>query len=113
MITFSEDALAHIGAILKRQNKSMFRLSVKRTGCSGYMYQPEVVDQMTDSDELLNDDYPFQIMLDRSCIDLIKGTSVDIVAKPLGQRQLVFNNPNAQGECGCGESFTIKEDEAS
>lgn len=31
----------------------------------------------------------------------------DPLAPPLSQAEFVFENPNAKGACGCGESFNV------
>jgi iron-sulfur cluster assembly protein len=37
----------------------------------------------------------------------IIGTTMDFVEDDLTS-EFVFHNPNAEGSCGCGESFTTK-----
>ena len=45
MITLTQAAIAHIQSILKNKGKNAaFRLSVKKTGCSGYQYVPEITE---------------------------------------------------------------------
>lgn len=41
----------------------------------------------------------------------IVGTVMDYVEDELSA-EFVFHNPNATGTCGCGESFTTKEQAA-
>ena len=38
--------------------------------------------------------------------DVIDGTEIDFQRQGLNAT-FVFRNPNATGECGCGESFTV------
>jgi iron-sulfur cluster assembly protein len=110
MISFTEAAKSHIENMLKnRGNNAAFRLSIKKTGCSGYMYVPEIVTEKKESDiELLESN--LLIYIDQDVAPLIKGTVVDYVKKSLGASQLEFKNPNAQSLCGCGESFQIKQE---
>jgi iron-sulfur cluster assembly protein len=113
IVQFTENAIAHIHKVIDlRGSGSGFRLSVKKTGCNGYMYQPEVVDQHQEGDHhlLLADD--LSVYIDAGALEFLKGTIVDYVESGMGQKKLMFNNPNAVGECGCGESFNIKESEA-
>jgi Fe-S cluster assembly iron-binding protein IscA len=42
-------------------------------------------------------------------INALRNTEIDLVDKGLGQKQLVFNNPNIKHSCGCGESFSVEE----
>src|SRR3990167_10002049 len=100
MITFTEAALKHIKKMLiNRGENPAFRLSVKKTGCSGYMYVPEIVNakKETDVDMSLPE---VLIYIDKSSLLMLKGTVVDFVEKNLGLSHLVFNNPNADSMCG-------------
>lgn len=108
MITLTTTAKQHIRNILKNKGENAaFRLSIKKTGCSGYMYLPEIVHSKKETDiEIRESD--LLIYIDRDASELIKDTQIDYVKKSLGSSQLVFNNPNAEGVCGCGESFQIR-----
>lgn len=39
-------------------------------------------------------------------LPLVRGTEIDLVVEGLNS-VLKFRNPNAQVECGCGESFGV------
>lgn len=108
MITLTPLAKQHIQKILENKGKNAaFRLSVKQTGCSGYMYVPEIVLQKKENDiEMRVAD--FSICIDEKAVPMIKGTVIDYVKKSLGVSQLEFQNPNADSLCGCGESFNLK-----
>ena len=111
VITLTEAAIDHIKAIIQRRGDGVgFRISVKKTGCSGYMYVPEIIDTIQTSDLLFKVD-DLTVLIDPDSIDFIRGTQLDYVQKKLGQQQLVFNNPNVDSLCGCGESFNLKEDD--
>jgi iron-sulfur cluster assembly protein len=47
-----------------------------------------------------------RVVVDRQALLLIDGTIVDFVREGLNEA-FRFRNPNAKGECGCGESFTV------
>ncbi|MFV9988862.1 MAG: Fe-S cluster assembly scaffold SufA [Coxiella endosymbiont of Dermacentor nuttalli] len=111
IIELTDTAYKHLQSLTKKRGKkSKFRLSVKKTGCSGYMYQPEVVEIPKESDIILKTTLGLIIFIDSQCVPLIKGTLVDYIKKDFGQYQLHFNNPNAISSCGCGESFYLRED---
>jgi iron-sulfur cluster assembly protein len=108
MITLTPPAKQHIQKMLiNRGENAAFRLSVKKTGCSGYMYVPEIVTEKIQTDCVLFDSNP-TIYIDTVSLPLLEGTVIDYVQKNLGLSQLVFNNPNAESLCGCGESFNLK-----
>ncbi len=109
MITLTESAIVHIQTMLKNRGESAaFRLSIKKTGCSGYMYVPEIVAEKKESDIEVHESN-LTIFIDKDAAPLIQGTVVDYVKKSLGVSQLEFRNPNAESLCGCGESFNLKK----
>lgn len=106
-ITFSEQAVQHVIAYLKKHGESKgVRLSVKKTGCSGLSYVVDYVEiaQADDIAQKLRDDY--WVYIDKKSYPHLKGMSIDYVKQGLNQK-LTFNNPNQTGQCGCGESFTV------
>lgn len=107
-ITFTQAAKEHIKTQVQKEAGEHFRLWIKTTGCSGYMYMPEIVPAPKEGDIELDDIDGVKIFLDGNAADIIKGTEVDYIEKTLGFKQMVFNNPNATGMCGCGESFKLK-----
>ncbi len=112
IIQMTESAVQHVQKILeKKESGSKFRLSVKETGCSGLMYVPEVVMEVkpTDIEVLINQN--LTLYLDQEALESVRGTLIDLKSQSLGQLQLVYNNPNAEGLCGCGESFNLKKPE--
>ncbi len=107
-VVFSESAQQHIKAHLQKNPEYKgLRLSVKKTGCSGYSY---VVDYVTipeqnDKVERLMDDYV--LCIDAASHPYLKGMRVDYVKQGLNAK-LILENPNQTGQCGCGESFTVE-----
>lgn len=110
MVNFTYAAIQHIQSMLKtRPQTAAFRLSLKKTGCSGYMFIPEIVEQKKESD-LEMPLMPFLVYLDAASAPLMEGTTVDYVKKNLSMSQLVFENPRAESVCGCGESFKVRSE---
>lgn len=113
-ITLTKKAADHIHAIIERRGKGIgFRISVKTTGCSGFQYVPEIIDTVNPEDTHVKTDYNLDVYIDKNAVDIIRGTELDYVKKDILQEQLMFNNPNVDSECGCGESFNLKEDKKS
>lgn len=111
ILHFTDNAINHIQKVLTQYpNGGGFRLSVKKTGCSGYKYLPEITAAPHAGDLQWTTEQGIAIYVDPAYVKMIKGTVVDFVDKGLGQQQLMFKNPNISGECGCGESFHIAED---
>lgn len=109
IIRLTEAAERHIRKIIAQRAGIGFRISIKQTGCSGYMYIPEVVDKEKEQDIKINLAEDLIVYIDQECENLIQGTVLDFVRKNLGMEQLVFNNPNVESLCGCGESFKLKK----
>lgn len=111
ILTLSDKAIAHIKkTIVARGSGIGFRLAVKRTGCSGYMYVPEIIDALREGDIEIALNESFKVYVDPEAVPIIKGTLIDFVVKPMGMEQLEYDNPNADSLCGCGESFNLKKD---
>ena len=112
MITFTDAAIQHIKNNLKKSpNNIGFRLSIKKTGCSGYAYVSAIVDQVIPTDLHFLAQEELAVYIDPACELFIKGLIVDYVADNntgLKQKRLVYINPNEKNRCGCGESFTIE-----
>ncbi len=81
------------------------RFGIKRTGCSGFGYTVDVAGTLDDNDVVFDQD-GVRILVDRKSLPFIDGTEIDFQRQGLNA-QFVFKNPNATGECGCGESFTV------
>ncbi len=112
MITLTDAAVDHIKNMLDKNSNSVgFRLSIKKTGCSGYAYVPAIIDQAVPNDLHFIAQKGLPIYIDSTCESLLKGVLVDYItdhSAGLKQKQLVFMNPNEKNRCGCGESFTIE-----
>jgi iron-sulfur cluster assembly accessory protein len=109
ILTLSKKAIAHIQKTIVARGSGMgFRLAVKQTGCSGYMYVPEIIDEPVVGDIEIKSNESFKLYVDPQAVPIIQGTYVDFVTKSMGMEQLEYDNPNADSLCGCGESFNLK-----
>lgn len=99
-------AEARVLEYLQRRGSGLgLRVGVTETGCSGYSYVLDYADEVGSDDVVLRQN-DLNIVVSRENLPLLEGTEVDFVQKDLNE-QFVFTNPNATGECGCGESFTV------
>lgn len=111
LLQFTEAALAYIkGMLAQSPDKQGFRVSVKKTGCSGYSYAPALAEEALEGDlQWLVGDLP--VYVDPACVEYVKGLTVDYIEEKkeggLKQKKLVFINPNEKSRCGCGESFHV------
>lgn len=106
----SDKAIAHIVKTIDVRGSGIgFRLAIKQTGCSGYMYVPEIIDDVRADDIEVVRYEEFTVYVDPAAVSILRGTYIDFVAKSFGMEQLEYHNPNADSLCGCGESFNLKD----
>ena len=99
-------AEARVLEYLRRRGSGLgLRVGVTETGCSGYSYVLDYADEVKSGDVVMKQN-ELSIVVARESLPLLEGTEVDFIQKDLNE-QFVFSNPNATGECGCGESFTV------
>lgn len=106
-ITLTESAQTYLKTQLKKNNSVAFRLSIKKTGCSGFAYAPEMVQTIDAKDERIEVE-GITILIDVKWLHLLNGLTIDYIEENktgLKQKRLVFINPNEASRCGCGESF--------
>jgi len=105
-ITLTEKAAKHINRYIERRGKGIgLRFGVNRSGCSGYAYKLEYVDESAPEDAVF-ESHGVKVFVDPKSLPLIDGTELDFAREGLNEG-FKFNNPNMKEECGCGESFHI------
>lgn len=105
-VTMTGRAQEHAKKTLAGTEHKGIRLAVKPAGCSGYKYELEYVSAPSASDLHFMITDGVDVYVDEGSLSLVKGTEIDFVTEGLNQF-FTFRNPNSQGECGCGESFTV------
>ena len=81
------------------------KLSTPRRGCSGLAYSVDYVTEAKPFDERI-DTPGGTLFVDGGSILYLIGSTMNWVEDDFAAG-FVFQNPNAKGECGCGESFTV------
>ena len=81
------------------------RVGVKSGGCSGLSYDLKF-DREKDDDDKVFEDNGVKIIVDKKSFLYLIGTTLDY-SGGLNGTGFVFNNPNANRTCGCGESFSL------
>ncbi|MCV2886099.1 iron-sulfur cluster assembly protein IscA [Aestuariibacter sp. AA17] len=105
-ITVTDAAAARARTFLENRGKGIgLRLGVKTTGCSGLAYVLEFVDELNADDEVF-DANGVKIIIDGKSLVYLDGVELDFKKEGLNEG-FEFTNPNAKGECGCGESFNV------
>jgi iron-sulfur cluster assembly protein len=81
------------------------KLSTPRRGCSGLAYSVDYVSEANGFDERIETPGGL-FFVDGASILYLIGSKMDWVEDDF-TAGFVFENPNAKGACGCGESFTV------
>jgi iron-sulfur cluster assembly protein len=81
------------------------KLSTPRRGCSGLAYSVDYVAEAKPFDEKI-DTSGGTLYIDGASVLYLVGSTMDWVEDDF-TAGFTFNNPNAKGACGCGESFTV------
>lgn len=81
------------------------RVGVKSGGCSGLSYELKFDKTAADTDKVFEDNN-VRIIVDKKSFLYLVGTILEY-SGGLNGKGFVFNNPNAQRTCGCGESFSL------
>ncbi|MES2337359.1 MAG: iron-sulfur cluster assembly accessory protein [Pseudomonadota bacterium] len=81
------------------------RLSTPRRGCSGLAYSVDYVTEAKPFDEAIVTPGG-TLFVDGASVLYLVGSRMDWVEDDFAAG-FVFDNPNAKGACGCGESFTV------
>jgi len=81
------------------------RVGVKSGGCSGLSYDLDFDKEMQEEDKVFEDN-GVKILIDKKSFLYLIGTTLEY-SGGLNGTGFVFNNPNANRTCGCGESFSL------
>ncbi len=109
MIQVSETAKKKVVDLMTEEgydaSKDFVRVGVKSGGCSGLSYELKF-DKVKDESDKIFEDNNVRILIDKKSFLYLVGTTLEY-SGGLNGKGFVFNNPNAQRTCGCGESFSL------
>jgi len=108
-VTITSAALKHFESKLAQASEGaskLLRLSTETSGCTGYAYVLDMVDNAEEGDEILFPNDRVTLAVDSKALSVLRGTAIDLSVQGLN-RIVVFHNPNVVAECGCGESFSV------
>jgi iron-sulfur cluster assembly protein len=105
-ITVTENAAKQIEKQLQQRGSGIgLKLGTKVSGCSGFSYTIDYADDKSEEDTVF-EQFGIKILVSNDDLDKLDGLNLDYVKNGLNA-SFKFNNPNATGECGCGESFSV------
>ena len=104
-IEVTKNAQIHICKILNQEKSKYFRITVLGGGCAGFQYKFDFSKEVND-DDLILEYSNVSVLIDKTSIELIKGSKIDYVNELIGS-SFKITNPQASSSCGCGTSFSI------
>ena len=107
MINVSDSAKNRLLDILnqEKEKKQFVRVGVESGGCSGLSYKLDFDNDKNETDELIENN-GIKLLIDKKSVLYLAGTTLEF-SDGLNGKGFVFNNPNANRTCGCGESFSL------
>jgi iron-sulfur cluster assembly protein len=109
MIKVSPDAQKKVSQLMREEGfnptDDFVRVGVKSGGCSGLSYDLSFDNAKSQQDSLFEDNQ-VKILVDKKSLLYLLGTTLEY-SGGLNGKGFVFNNPNAERTCGCGESFSL------
>lgn len=107
VMTMTDAAAARIKAIMAQKGEGVagLKIGVKKGGCAGMEYTMSWADRVEKLDEVVEQDGA-RVIIDPAAILYLIGTQIDYKTDKLSSG-FVFNNPNQQSACGCGESVNL------
>ena len=104
MLTLTPTAVEKVKTVMSQRGENGgLRISVVGGGCSGFQYQMTIDKESNSEDKIIEQD-GIRMFIDPRSSLYLTGTIVDYVETLTGAG-FKFDNPNAKGSCGCGESF--------
>ncbi|HUQ01976.1 MAG TPA: iron-sulfur cluster assembly accessory protein [Kofleriaceae bacterium] len=106
-ITGIEITAAAAEEIAKQRDKrgtagAAIRVGIRGGGCTGFTYVFEWADEPRPTDKVFSA-HGVTVVTDPKSFVYLRGMQLDFVRGMMGHG-FKFNNPNAKGACGCGES---------
>ena len=106
-VVLTSAAQDRIAALMARAPEGVVgvKLSTPRRGCSGLAYSVDYVTEAQPFDERIETPGG-AFFIDGASVLYLVGSTMDWKEDDFAAG-FVFDNPNAKGACGCGESFTV------
>src|SRR5215210_2057948 len=100
ILSITDNAAEKVKALMAQEGEDdlALRVGVRPGGCSGFQYSIYFDDEVIETKGV-------KVLIDAMSIPYIMGSEFDYVDGLMGAGFAV-NNPNVQGGCGCGSSFT-------
>lgn len=106
-VSLTQAAAQRVKTMIEKRGEGIgLRVGTKVSGCAGFAYVVDYVDEVAASD-LVFESFGVNVYVDPKSLKNIEGLEIDYVKESLLNEGFEFRNPNIKDECGCGESFTV------
>ena len=105
-VSLTHQAATKVRNLLEQEGRDDLRLrvAVQPGGCSGLIYQL-FFDERLMEDDLVRDFSGVELVVDKMSSPYLDGATVDF-EDTIQKQGFTIDNPNAQGSCACGDSFS-------
>lgn len=110
-LIFTDAAARKVKQLIEEEGNPNLKLRVYITGggCSGFQYG-FTFDEVTKDDDWTVVNQGVSLLVDPLSYQYLVGAEIDY-SEGIEGAHFVIRNPNAQTTCGCGSSFSVKDEE--
>lgn len=110
-ITLTREAAAFVQERLKQDNRAgaALRVGVRGGGCNGLIYVLDYTEDPPKKRDLVYEFFGTRVYVDKRSLEYIDGSTI-FLENTLMFRGLKFDNPLESSTCGCGETFSVKDE---
>lgn len=107
IINLTDAAVSRVRVLMDGAQESVsgVRVGLSTRGCSGLSYVVEYAEEAKQFEEVV-EDKGVRVFIDPAATMFLIGATMDYREGKF-ESGFVFENPNAKGTCGCGESFHV------
>lgn len=105
-VNLTDDAHDKVQKLLQQEGRDDLRLriAVQPGGCSGLIYQLFFDERTLDNDAIV-DFKGVEVVVDQMSVPYLNGSTIGF-EDTIQKQGFTIDNPNAQGSCACGDSFS-------
>lgn len=105
-VTLTDRARDKVSSLLAQEGREDLRLriAVQPGGCSGLIYQLYFDERLLENDAIV-DFGGVEVVVDQMSVPYLNGATIDF-EDTIEKQGFTIDNPNAQGSCACGDSFS-------
>ncbi len=105
-VGLTDAARDKVRSLLEQEGRDDLRLriAVQPGGCSGLIYQLFFDERTLENDAIVDFD-GVEVVVDQMSVPYLNGSTIGF-EDTIQKQGFTIDNPNAQGSCACGDSFS-------